>query len=470
MRSVVGTRSGTVSNAASSGASSPTRAHPPRPSPIGTYELKLVLFLTLLVATGMWLRHDALDQFATLGGAFIGLGQISSLYATVALLAMMMLTARVPWIERAIGMDLLNHWHRWAAIVTTALIGVHLVASTIGYAFAQDGGIVAQVDEFLVAWPDMVTAFVGTALFFVVAITSARVARRAMTYEVWWLVHLVGYVAVVLSFFHEISTGVDLLHDTLARRFWIALHVAVAACVLVFRWIQPIMRALRHRLRIAEMHPDSGDVVTITLRGRRMDQLPVAAGQFFLLRFLDRSRWWKAHPYSLSAAPDGSSLRFTIKALGDDSSAVKDLPVGTRVVAEGPYGRLSPAAATRTKVALIGGGIGIAPIRAIFEDLDRAPGDVTVLYRARRRNEAPLLDEIEQLAASREQRLVVSYSREHDSDKAPFSPENLLASFPGLLEHDVFLCGPAGLLAGALDGLRSAGVPPSQIHYERFAY
>ena len=418
----------------------------------------------------MWLRHDGLDQFATLGGALIGVGQISSLYATVALLAMMMLTARVPWIERAIGMDLLNHWHRWAAIVTTALIGVHLVASTLGYAFAQDGGIIAQIDEFLVAWPDMVTAFVGTGLFLVVAATSARVARRAMTYEVWWLVHLVGYVAVVLSFFHEISTGVDLLHDTLARRFWIALHVAVALCVLVFRWIKPIVSAVRHQLRIDEMRTDSGDVVTITLRGRRLEQLPVAAGQFFLLRFLDRSRWWKAHPYSLSAAPDGSSLRFTIKALGDDSLAVKSLPVGTRVVAEGPYGRLSPAAATRAKVALIGGGIGIAPIRAMFEDLDRIPGDVTVLYRARRRSEAPLLAELEELASSRQQRLVVSYSREAEAETDPFSPESLHTTFPDLLDRDVFLCGPAGLLAGALDGLRSAGVPKEQIHFERFAY
>lgn len=470
----MGTRSDTASHAAPPGApwsASSARAPLPRSSPIRTYDLSLVLFLTIVVATGMWLRHGGLGQMSTLDGALIGVGQISSLYATVALLVMMLLTARVPWIERVIGMDVLNHWHRWAAIVATALIGVHLVASTLGYAFAQDGGIVAQIDEFLTAWPDMVTAFVGTGLFLVVAATSARVARRAMTYEVWWLVHLVGYVAVVITFFHEISTGVDLLHDSLARRFWIAIHLAVAICVIVFRWIDPIVRAVRHQLRIDEIRVDSDETVTITLRGRRMDQMRVAAGQFFLLRFLDRSRWWKAHPYSLSAAPDGSSLRFTIKALGDDSSAVKDLPVGTRVVAEGPYGRHSPAAATRTKVALIGGGIGIAPIRAMFEDLERAPGDVTVFYRTRRQSEAPLLDELEQLAASRQQRLVVSYSRESgEVDEDPFSVENLTATFPGLLDHDVFLCGPAGLLSGAVDGLRSAGVPRNHIHYERFAY
>jgi ferredoxin-NADP reductase len=121
-------------------------------------------------------------------------------------------------------------------------------------------------------------------------------------------------------------------------------------------------------------------------------------------------------------------------------------------------------------VALIGGGIGIAPIRAMFEDIERGPGDVTVLYRARRQSEAPLLDELEQLAVGRQQRLVVSYSRGSEADADPFAPESLLRTFPDLVEHDVFLCGPAGLLAGALDGLRSAGVPRHHIHYERFAY
>ena len=40
-------------------------------------------------------------------------------------------------------------------------------------------------------------------------------------------------------------------------------------------------------------------------------------GQFFLWRFLTRDRWWEAHPFSLSAAPDGRRLRITVKGVGD---------------------------------------------------------------------------------------------------------------------------------------------------------
>ena len=63
--------------------------------------------------------------------------------------------------------------------------------------------------------------------------------------------------------------------------------------------------------------------------------------------------WTRGHPYSLSAAPDGRSLRITVKDLGDDSArpAARPRP-GTRVLVEGPYGRLSARARTRRKVAL----------------------------------------------------------------------------------------------------------------------
>jgi ferredoxin-NADP reductase len=41
----------------------------------------------------------------------------------------------------------------------------------------------------------------------------------------------------------------------------------------------------------------------------------VTAGQFLNWRFLTGPGWTRAHPYSLSAAPDGRSLRITVKAL-----------------------------------------------------------------------------------------------------------------------------------------------------------
>src|SRR5665647_1518723 len=96
-----------------------------------------------------------------------------------------------------------------------------------------------------------------------------------------------------------------------------------------------------------------------------------------------RKRATRAHPYSLSAAPDGRTLRITAAHLGDGSARLARLRPGTRVAFEGPYGRLHEGVRTRRKVLLMASGIGITPMRALLEAMDQRPGDVTLVYRAR---------------------------------------------------------------------------------------
>src|SRR5690242_4791037 len=70
-----------------------------------------------------------------------------------------------------------------------------------------------------------------------------------------------------------------------------------------------------------------------------------------------------------------------LQAVGDGSAGLLSLRPGTRALVEGPYGRLSARARTRDKVALIGAGVGITPLRALAEGLDYAPGDAVILQR-----------------------------------------------------------------------------------------
>ena len=112
-----------------------------------------------------------------------------------------------------------------------------------------------------------------------------------------------------------------------------------------------------------------------------MDRLRAEAGQFFVWRFLDGAGWTRGHPFSLSAAPDGRSLRISVKSLGDNSARIATLQRGTKVMVEGPYGRLSPRARTQDKVAFIGAGVGVAPLRALAEGMDYNSGDAVLLYR-----------------------------------------------------------------------------------------
>jgi predicted ferric reductase len=430
----------------------------------------VILIANTLLIVVWWLAQGRATQFGSPAGDLAAIGQIGALLGTFAVLVLLTLISRVPWLERRYGQDHLNHWHRWAGITAVTLLTTHVIASTLAYAVATDSGLVRQIADFILYYPNLLAAIAGFGLLVLVAATSARALRRRLRYETWWLLHLYAYLAVALAFAHQITLGSNFVRDPWARAYWIALFAGTLASVVGYRWLLPIARAFRHRLRVTEIRQETPDVVTLTVRGRALDRLPVEAGQYFLLRFLRRDRWWKAHPFSLSAAPDGRSLRFTVKALGDDTAALRHLPVGTPVMAEGPYGAFTAARAAAGRIALIGGGIGIAPIRALLEDVDRPPGDVAILYRARRREDAVLLDELAGLARDRGHPLFVSYSRGANPSPDPLRLDVLRRAIPDIATRSVFVCGPTAMITAARASLHAAGVPRSRIVYERFGY
>ena len=170
------------------------------------------------------------------------------------------------------------------------------------------------------------------------------------------------------------------------------------AAIVGFRLLLPVARSLRHRLRVERVVAEGPGVVSIEVGGVGLERLRAHAGQFFTWRFLTRERWWEAHPFSLSAAPDGRRLRITVKSVGDHTARLGALVPGTRVIAEGPFGAFTTAARRRHGVAMIAGGVGITPIRALLEEM---PGDVTVVYRALRPEDVILRAELDELARER---------------------------------------------------------------------
>ncbi|HEY6058351.1 MAG TPA: ferredoxin reductase family protein, partial [Candidatus Limnocylindrales bacterium] len=312
----------------------------------------------------------------------------------------------------------------------------------------------------------------GMALLIAVAVSSVRAARSRLSYETWYGIHLYGYLAIALAFAHQLVVGSDFADDPVARVYWIGLYVLAAALVVVFRVGQPIALFVRHRLRVANVVREGPRVVSIYVTGRNLDRLAVRAGQYFLWRFLTRDGWWRAHPFSLSAAPNGRYLRLTIKLLGDYSTELQYIRIGTFVVAEGPYGVLTAARRTRPGVLLVAGGIGITPLRALLEGLPVRPGRLTLLYRARTPDDLVFRDEIDEIARRRGARVHFLVGRHGSAELPhdPFTPQALRRLVPDLADRDVFLCGPTGMMAHVRRSLRSLRVPPAQVHWERFAY
>ncbi|MEY2398639.1 MAG: hypothetical protein QOJ00_1813, partial [Actinomycetota bacterium] len=308
-------------------------------------------------------------------------------------------------------------------------------------------------------------------LFVAVAVTSVRAARRKLSRESWYSVHLYAYLAIALSFAPQLAVGNDFTDDAVARAWWLALYVAVFGSILAWRVVRPLWFNARHQLRVEAVRGEANGVTSIYITGRRLEEIKAEAGQFFLWRFLVGTGWAKAHPYSLSAAPNGRFLRITVKDLGDDSARLQHLKAGVRVFAEGPYGTFTAQRRTQRRVALIAGGIGITPLRALMETLPAAPGDVTLLYRAATDGDAAFRRELDQLAKRRgfELRMFVGTDIGDDQTDQLGVPA-LRRHLPDIAKRDVFVCGPPAMLTALRRRLRSLRVPTRQVHFERFEF
>ncbi|AZK98736.1 MULTISPECIES: ferredoxin reductase family protein [Streptomyces] len=395
--------------------------------------------------------------------ALIVLGRLTGLYAALLMAFQLFLMARLPWLDRRIGMDRLAGWHRWNGFLLLWLLLGHAVFIVFGYARPTGRDPVDQTVELAETVEGVLRAVVALLLILVVGAVSARFARRRLAYETWHFIHLYTYLAVALAFTHQVAAGTTFTSSDLATAYWYALWGSALGAVAVGRILLPLWRNWRHKLVVTAVVPESDNVVSIHLTGRDLDRLPARAGQFFLWRFLTRDRWWQANPYSLSAAPDGRTLRLTAKAAGAGSAALRQVKPGTRVFAEGPYGAFTTLHRTRPDTVLIAGGVGVTPIRALLEEL---PGHTVVLYRVGSDKDAVLHRELHELALARSAELhLITGPIAPD----PLAPHALAGLVPDIADRDVYVCGPPGMTTAVLRSLRELGVPKPQIHFERFS-
>jgi ferredoxin-NADP reductase len=324
-------------------------------------------------------------------------------------------------------------------------------------------------------YPGMLLAVAGTVCLVLVVVTSVKAARRRLRYESWHLLHLYAYLGVGLALPHQLWTGQQLTTSPGRTVFWWGVWGLAAGAVLVFRLGRPVLLNARHRLRVAAVVPEGPGVWSVHVTGRRLDRFPVAAGQFLVWRFLGRPGWTRGNPYSLSAAPDGRSLRITVGDAGAGSAAVAGVRPGARVLVEGPYGRLGAPVRTRQRIALISAGVGLAPLRALAEQLPYDAGDAVLLERSTRH---PLFaHELDRLSADRGLRVVRlgGHRRRPDSwlgggfDRLD-DTQALLWLVPDVADRDVFVCGPAPWAAGVQRALSAAGLPPAQLHLDLFSW
>jgi predicted ferric reductase len=428
----------------------------------------LIAGLGLGLTVAMQVTTMTYTDISSVYALITSFSRVCALVGTYFAILGIFLIARIPIVERGVGHDRLVTWHRKLAPYSLFLIGFHVFFIIFGFAGQDQIPLYKELWNMLTKFYWMWAALGGFILMILAGVTSYKKARAKMSYETWWIIHIYTYAAVALSFMHQVLNGSMFVGHPLNRWFWTGLYVVMGASVLYWRIGLPLVRSMRHNIKVDRVVIEGPGVVSVIMRGRKLHMLAAQGGQFFSWRFLTPGHLLVAHPYSLSAAPTEHYVRITVKDLGDHSRSLALLRPGTRVFVEGPYGAFTAGRASSPHVVLVGGGVGITPIRAIIEEFKNGV-QMDVIFRASKEEDLVLREELDYLAANSDGTIRVHYLLGPRKNH-PMDARALTKLVPSFADADVYICGPTPLVESVRKAAQDVGVPKDKFHDEAFAY
>lgn len=406
--------------------------------------------------------------------------EIAGALGIVALTILMLefaLSGRFHAVSRRVGLDVTMYAHQILARLAALFILVHpfLYATPI-LTYPRPDDPTGALSLGLSA-PSVASGIMAWVLSLALILTAILRDQLFVTYETWRRAHGVGALVVVgLAVHHAMDAG-RYSGATALGWVWLAGLAAAGASLFHVYVLRPLSR-LRRPWRVVRVRKAAARTWMVTLAPEGAHRLDYRAGQFVWLNIGQEAFSLAENPFSLASAPSrGPEIEFLVKELGDFTSRIGETKAGTRAYIDGPHGHLTLQDRGGTGVALIAGGVGIAPLLGILREM-AARGDrrkVILVYANREAGQIVAADELEALARVLDLRVV------HVLDEPPPGwagrrgrpdPAMLreIFGFTEAKDWIFLLCGPPAMIAAARTALAELGVPARNVVSERFTY
>jgi predicted ferric reductase len=259
---------------------------------------------------------------------------------------------------------------------------------------------------------------------------------------------------------------------------WFLYGILLVGLLLWYRLVIPI-QMLRKPWVIKENKTEAGKSRTITLEPVGHKGWSFSGGQFAWLTTRKSPFSIYHHPISMSSGGEMDEtgiIQFTIRDLGDWSgNSVPKLQAGDKVWVDGPYGVFSIDHEQAQGFVLLGGGVGITPMRSIILTMiqrqDFRP--VHLFFAANAEDDLTFREELETLPKDYSNiKVVFVLSKPPEGwqgETGYITRQVLERHLPEQSRRFMyFICGPEPMMNAMEKVLLEMGVPGDQIQTERF--
>lgn len=427
-----------------------------------------VTFAPLMLA---WLQglpvRPVQDELAT------GLGMV----AFSILLSEFVLSGRFKIISARMGMDVIMRVHQLAARAALLFVLVHpfLYATPMlnhPRPWDESGQLTLGLDV-----TTALTGITGWVLVVIIVLTSIWRDQLPFRYETWRLLHGVGAVMMAVAVTHHTLASGRYSADPLLAGFW-AVLLAVALGSLVKTYLLTPLYQLSRPYEVSSVRKLALKTWELTIRPNAGEAMAFVPGQFVWLNVGNSPFTLAENPFSISSArADRNQLQFIIKEVGDMTRSLPEVKPGTRAYVDGPYGNLTLEHRQAAGIALIAGGVGIAPLVSIARQLqaDQDTRPLVIVYGNRVAEQIVYQGELQDLTKQPGSQLVhvVSEPRPDWRGLTGVIDADTLGRVFGSRDVSGWLflvCGPPVMLEVVETALKNLGVPAQQIVSERFYY
>lgn len=211
---------------------------------------------------------------------------------------------------------------------------------------------------------------------------------------------------------------------------------------------------------VKHIHSENYRTVTVVLDGHLEGQMDAYPGQF-IMAWLPR---FDEKPFSLVNA---NPITLMVTAVGPFSRLVHELRPGDKLWLRGPFGQGYHRPASQTRLALVGGGYGVAPLLWLAQTTLSQVETITAVVGARTETDLLYVDRFHQLAAQHKNLKVIAATEDGSAGIHGRVTDALMPLAEAQALDGIYACGPHGMLA-ALQSLGQQHGIPSQLSWEAY--
>ena len=429
----------------------------------------------------MWFATEDLSYaFSDAYSIFSSLGKVLALVGYVLFAINMLLAVRRQWLEHFFeGLNRVYIAHHITGGISLAFLLFHPFFLALRYVDTKLIETFGEAAKFLLPqamnangsfyeFQQAASINAGIIAFWGMVVLLILTFFIKLPYRIWLMTHRFLGVAFLFSLFHIITVD-SYSNENMLMKVYLVGWGIVGIVAFVYRTLLGNILVKRSVYKVVRVMVEGPMTMIEIMPVKR--PITFKAGQFVFIRFYFAESVGistEAHPFSIASGPQENGMRLYVKALGDYTRQIAQLPSGTVAEVEGAFGRFVPAHYGNNDQVWVGGGIGVTPFLSMARSIYSYPQKIYLVYSVSTRSEMVEESVLREYLPERFPNFVFIPYVTDEQDGAFLTADFIEKQVGGLMDKEIFICGPPVMMKSLRRQMRAKGIKNSTIHSEEF--